>query len=411
MFFLYNIFGFIIIIFSPIILLLRIFKKKEDPKRFKEKFCIFSKNKGRGKLIWIHGSSVGEITSVIPLISQLEKDNKINKILVTSSTTSSSLILSNFRFKKIIHQYFPLDINLLSKKFLNYWKPDLAIFVESEIWPNMICNLDSKKIPIILINARITKKTYQRWMMFKKFSLEIFSKINLALPQNRETLKYLKLLGVKKIKNLGNLKFSTIKNIKKKILINKKKFIGNNVWTASSTHDGEEIKIAEIHKNLKLTKKDLITIIIPRHINRIKKIIHLLKELNLNYVIHSSGNPINKHTDIYLVDTYGETEKFYSISKVVFLGGSLIKHGGQNPLEPARNGCKIIHGPHINNFKEVYKLLSQLKISKKINNKNQITSFLKKELKNKKALSNNIKLNLMGTKILNNNLLEIKKYI
>ena len=111
------------------------------------------------------------------------------------------------------------------------------------------------------------------------------------------------------------------------------------------------------------------------------------------------------------MDTYGETEKFYSISKVVFLGGSLIKHGGQNPLEPARNGCKIIHGPHINNFKEVYKLLSQLKISKKINNKNQITSFLKKELKNKKALSNNIKLNLMGTKILNNNLLEIKKYI
>ena len=136
MFFLYNIFGFIIIIFSPIILLLRIINKKEDPKRFKEKFCIFSKSKGRGKLIWIHGSSVGEITSVTPLISQLEKDNKINKILVTSSTTSSSIILSNFGFKKIIHQYFPLDINFLSKKFLNYWKPDLAIFVESEIWPN-----------------------------------------------------------------------------------------------------------------------------------------------------------------------------------------------------------------------------------------------------------------------------------
>ena len=111
------------------------------------------------------------------------------------------------------------------------------------------------------------------------------------------------------------------------------------------------------------------------------------------------------------MDTYGETEKFYSISKVVFLGGSLIKHGGHNPLEPARLGCKIIHGPHTNNFKEIYQLLGQLKISKKINNKNQITSFLKKELKNKKVLSRNIKLNLMGTKILNNNLLEIKKYI
>jgi len=411
MFFLYNIFGFIIIIFSPIIILLRIIKKKEDPKRFKEKLCLFSKNKSKGKLIWIHGSSVGEITSVIPLISKLEKDNKIDKILVTSSTTSSSIILSNYKFKKTIHQYFPLDISLLSKKFISYWKPSLAIFVESEIWPNMICNLYKKKIPIILINARITKKTYQRWMMFKKFSFKIFSKINLALPQNNETLKYLKLLGVKKIKKLGNLKFSTINNIKKKNLINEKKLIRINAWTASSTHHGEEIIIAEIHKKLKLIKKDLITIIIPRHINRIKKIINILKELNLNYIVHSSKRKINNNTDIYLVDTYGETEKFYSISKVAFLGGSLVKHGGQNPLEPARFGCKIIHGPHINNFKEVYKLLGQLNISKKINNKNQIINFLKKELKKKNNLSNNIKLNLMGAKILNNNLLEIKKYI
>ena len=411
MFFLYNIFGFIVIIFSPIILLIRIIKKKEDPKRFKEKFCIFSKNKSRGKLIWIHGSSVGEITSVIPLISKLEKDNKINKILVTSSTTSSSIILSNYKFKKTIHQYFPLDISLLSKKFIKYWNPSLAIFVESEIWPNMICNLYKKKIPVILINARITKKTFQRWMIIKKFSFEIFSKINLALPQNKETLKYLKLLGVKKLKKLGNLKFSTINNIRKKVLINEKKLIKSNAWTASSTHNGEEIKIAEIHNKLKLIKKDLITIIIPRHINRIKKIIKMLKELNLNYIIHSSGKKINNNTDIYLVDTYGETEKFYSISKVAFLGGSLVKHGGQNPLEPARFGCKIIHGPHINNFKEIYKLLGQLNISKKINNNNQIISFLKKELKKKKILSNNTRLSLMGAKILNNNLLEIKKYI
>jgi len=149
MFFLYNIFGFIVIIFSPIILLIRILKKKEDPKRFKEKLCIFSKTRKKGTLVWIHGSSVGEIISIIPLISELEKNNKINKILVTSSTTSSSVILSNFKFKKIIHQYFPLDISFLSKKFLNYWKPNLAIFVESEIWPNMMLNLNIKKIPII----------------------------------------------------------------------------------------------------------------------------------------------------------------------------------------------------------------------------------------------------------------------
>ena len=408
MFFLYNIIGFVIIVFSPIIFLVRILKKKEDPKRFKEKLCIFSKKKVRGNLIWIHGSSVGEITSVIPLILKLEKNNKVDKILITSSTTSSSIILSKFRFKKTIHQYFPLDISLLSNKFLNYWKPSLAIFVESEIWPNMIFNLHRKKIPIILINARITKKTFERWNKFKSFSVKIFSKINLALPQNKETLKYLKLLGVKNIKNLGNLKFATIKN---RVLIDKRKFNGSDVWTASSTHAGEEIKVAEIHKHLKLIKKNLITIIIPRHINRIKSIINILEKLNLNYIVHSSGKKIKKNTDVYLVDTYGETEKFYSISKVTFLGGSLIKHGGHNPLEPARYGSRIIHGPYINNFKDIYKLLSQLNISKKINNKNQIIYILKKELEKKKRLSKNIKLDLMGKKILKNNLSEIKKYI
>ena len=154
--FIYRILINFVLIFSPLIILIRILKKKEDIKRFKEKLCFFSKRKIKKKLIWFHGASVGEISSIIPIVLKLEKNNKIDQILITSSTLSSSKILNQFKFKKTIHQFFPIDTNMISKKFLDYWKPSLAIFIDSEIWPNMILNLKTKKIPIILVNARIT---------------------------------------------------------------------------------------------------------------------------------------------------------------------------------------------------------------------------------------------------------------
>ena len=159
MFFIYRILINLIILFSPLIVLVRIIKNKEDKFRFKEKFCFFSKKRGNGKLIWFHGSSVGEILSVIPLIEKLEKKKKIDKILVTSSSLSSSKVLSKFKLKKTIHQFFPIDSDFFTKKFLDYWKPSVAIFIESEIWPNMLMNIKKKKISLILLNARITKKS------------------------------------------------------------------------------------------------------------------------------------------------------------------------------------------------------------------------------------------------------------
>ena len=141
MLFIYRILINLLILFSPLIILIRLIKKKEDKNRFKEKFCFFTKKRGKGKLIWFHGSSVGEILSVIPLIEELEKKKSIDKILVTSSTLSSSKVLSKFKLKKTIHQFFPVDSNLLTKKFLNYWKPSAAILIESEIWPNMLINI------------------------------------------------------------------------------------------------------------------------------------------------------------------------------------------------------------------------------------------------------------------------------
>ena len=179
MLFVYRILINLLILFSPLIILIRLIKKKEDKNRFKEKFCFFTKKRGKGKLIWFHGSSVGEILSVIPLIEELERKKSIDKILVTSSTLSSSKVLSKFKLKKTIHQFFPVDSNLLTKKFLNYWKPSAAIFIESEIWPNMLINIKKKNLPLILLNARITKKSYNEWSMIPSTSKMLFNSFDI----------------------------------------------------------------------------------------------------------------------------------------------------------------------------------------------------------------------------------------
>ena len=410
MFFIYEVLGLIFILFSPLIFLIRIILGKENPQRFLEKFCIYSKNPNFKKTIWLHGASVGEILSVIPLIQELEKNKKINKILLSSSTTSSALIFSKYKFKKTTHIYFPIDTNYLTNKFINYWNPKVAIFIDSEIWPNMFKNLEKNNIPIVLINGRITKKSFMRWMKFPSFAIKIFKKISLALPQNTETLKYLKILGVKKIKFVGNLKYF---GQSKKFLdkSTKLKFKNRLIFCAASTHYNEELFIGKLHKELKSKYKNLLTIIIPRHVNRSNSIINELESVNLNTVIRSSRQKISKTTDIYIVDTYGEATKFYELSKVTFLGGSLIKHGGQNPLEPARLGNYILHGPNIQNFKEVYRMLSKLNVSKKANNINNMKKIIDRKIEYKQNSKIIKKLNLIGINILKKNLTEINKFV
>ena len=411
MFIVYDLLNLILLIFSPLIFLTRYFLGKEDKKRFKEKFCLFSKRNNSRETIWIHGASVGEILSIIPIIKELEKDKNIKKILLTSSTTSSASVVLKFKFKKTVHQYYPLDINFLTKFFINYWKPKIAIFVDSEVWPNMYKNLYRKKIPLILLNARITKKSFNRWKFFPNFSKTIFSKITLALPQNSETKKYLHLLGVKNIKVAGNLKY--FGNLEKKKIKNdlSNKFYKRNIWCAASTHKEEEKFIGRVHNELRSEIKNLITIIIPRHINRTKSIINELNGIGLNYQLHSENKKIKKNTDIYLVDTYGEAIKFYLLSKLTFLGGSLVKHGGQNPLEPAREGNYILYGPNISNFKEVYKMLNFLKIAKKINSIKEVKKIVLKRINFNQNNKAKFKLKNIGNKILAKNLLEIKKFI
>ena len=394
----------LIFLLSPLILIFRLLKKKEDVRRFKEKFCIFSKKRNSGKLLWFHGASVGEIQSITPLIEKLEKNKKIKTILITSNTLSSSKIFQKLKLKKTIHQFFPIDTNFLIKKFLNYWKPSAAFFVDSEIWPNTIYNLDKNKIPIILINGRITKSSFEKWKKLPSFSRDIFDKINLCFPSSKQSEKYLKQLGVKRIKFIGNLKFSQSENEKLSKSNNEiENFIKNKkTWCASSTHNTEELICGLVHKNLKKKYKNLLTFIIPRHIERTEAIIKELNDINLITHTHEPKKKIPKNTDIYIVNSYGKTKSFYNICKNIFLGGSLIKHGGQNPLEATRYGCNILYGPNVDNFKEIYKFLDKLKISNKVNNHHQLSyrlnkMFLKKQSSKKKQY----RLNSIGDKILN----------
>ena len=408
MYFLYKIILTFFLIFSPFIIFARIINGKENPKRFKEKFCFFSKKSVPGKTIWIHGASVGEIQSIIPIIKKFEKRDEIKQILVTSVTLSSSLIIKKYKFKKTVHQFFPFDLGYFCMKFIDYWQPSLSIFIDSEIWPSMISNLNKKNIPVIILNARITKRSFNRWKYFNKFSKSIFNKISLAIPQNLETLNYLRLLGVKNIKRIGNLKFYG-ENLSKKFNQSfYNKFRNRDIWCAASTHEGEEIKIGELHKKINSKNEKFLTILIPRHINRKDSIVKKLESLGLNVLVHSSKKKINKNTDIYLVDTYGEVLDFFRLTKVVFMGGSLVKHGGQNPLEAARLGNLVIHGPNIENFKEIYNFLENLKFSIRIKNASEIEKYLntkkQKKIKTKKLYT-------IGEKILLNNIKELDKYI
>ncbi len=414
MFLLYQSFTFLIILLSPLIIIFRILKKKEHVPRFKEKFCFFSKKRPKGKLIWFHGSSVGEILSIIPLVENLEKNKYIHTILITSSTLSSSAVLKKYKLKKTIHQFFPIDFIFFTNKFINYWKPTIAIFIESEIWPSIFLGLKKKSIPLLLINARITKKTFKRWKKLSFFSKNIFNKIHLAYPQNLETFNYLKKLNVNKIKFLGNLKFTESKNNKIKSL-NKsflKKFEGRKIWCAASTHADEEVICANTHLNLKKKHKRLLTIIIPRHIYRDNEIISKIEGLGLKVVCRNSNEKIDNKTDIYLINTYGENNKFYKICNTVFLGGSFIRHGGQNPIEPARLGSTILHGPYIDNFKDVYKLFHNKKISNKAKDVNQLTRLLNKSIIDQSSKKNKyLKIKKIGSNILKNTTNEINRII
>ncbi len=366
-----RLYEFLTFILTPLLLVLliaRLLKNKEDKSRFLEKLGFSDVQRPEGKLIWFHAASVGESISILPLVERMASEG--SKILITSVTlTSANLIqkrISNFK-GEVIHQFAPLDAMIPVRLFLKKWNPDIAIFVDSELWPVMLNNISCRKI---LINARISDRSFKRMKLFRAYSRFIMSMIDEIYPQSQtDSMKY-EALGAAKIKMIGNLKlaapsldFDADELHKLSEKIGKNRLHNKKVIVAASTHAGEEEQILEVYNNIRSDySNDIILIIVPRHPARMLEIKYACKQFfnEDNAIKIRSNNQLpDEQTLVYIADTIGELGIFYRLADVVILGGSFVDIGGHNPLEPAKLDNIIIVGNYLSNFGDIYKEMSE----------------------------------------------------
>ena len=397
-------------------------KKKEDSLRYKEKIFTssFKVNRSKNsKLIWFHAASVGEMISIIPIINELKKNNDNFEFLITTVTLSSgNLIKKKFQdCNNIHHRYFPLDVGFLIQNFIKMWKPNIVFFVDSEIWPNLIMYLHKNGVPFSVINARITKKTFERWLFFKKTARIIFSKFKLFLASNKETINYLNKLGAKNIIYNGNIKLLSEVNVESINNLNKDALLKSKFWLSASTHDGEEDFCLKTHLLLKNEFHKLKTLIAPRHINRSNKIKKLCDRYNLNSQILNENDQIRYDSEIIIINSFGVLNQFYKYAVSVFIGKSTLKIlknvGGQNPIDAAKLGCKIYHGPYVYNFSEIYEILKNLKISNQVSSPEELFNYLKQDLVQSKKVNTDVNssINNLSKKIFEITMSNINKFI
>ncbi len=419
-----GLYKFLIKILFPfffIFILIRRFSLKEHKVRYKEKLMssYFNPIKKSNFLIWFHAASVGEVMSVFPIIDKMKDDKRLS-FLITTLTKSSSVIVEKkfMKNRNIVHRFLPLDNDKLVETFLKKWKPDLSIFVDSEIWPNFITKIKKNNIPLILINARITGKSFKRWMLLPNFAKKIFGCFDICLPSNKDTENFLKILKVRKIKNIGNLKFCSSMSSDSLDKKNLKTLESFNIWCAASTHSPEEEFCLNTHKYLSKDIKNLLTIIIPRHISRVEKIAKIFGKEGIQYQILKDNDEIKKNTSVLIVNSFGILPKFFKVCKSVFIGKSTIQKlkfdSGQNPIEAAKEGCKIYHGPYVENFSDIYNFLKENKICKLISSPDELAINLREDFNSEQYINKNDnieKINLIGNRILNLTIKEINEFI
>lgn len=400
----YLIFTYLIHPFVPLFLFIRVKKNKEDQFRYKEKLGI-TKIKNIKNVIWFHAASLGEIKSISPLIKYYQNDNSLT-LLVTSVTQSSyEYFEQNLKTKNTFHQYAPLDTPFIVKKFLNNWKPKLSIFTESEIWPNLI-EQSSKVSKLILLNCRLSKNSFNKWKIFKKTFNKIISLFDGITAQNNETIKFLNFFGFEKVNYFGNLKFiQDEKNSKKIIKIKNSK----TSWAAMSVHFEELDHILNTHNELLIDFKPLITFLIPRHLNRINEIEKKITNFKINYKKLSDDYLPENFSGIVIIDQFGVADNIFEIVNCVFMGGSFIEHGGQNPIEPLKYGCNILFGEYIFNFTEIYNELQQKGFAEFVDDPQYLKEKVKKNIYKKKDSKEYLK--ILAENIMKKNINFLNSYI
>ncbi len=342
---------------AGLILARRIQRGKEDPERRGERLGRASCERAEGPLVWVHAASVGETIAVLPLIDRIRAQGP--SVLLTTGTKTSAKLAAERVGDGVVHQYVPLDFAPFVERFLDHWRPDIAVFVESEIWPSITAALRERRIPQLLVNGRMSERSFRRWQKSRRIIEELLGGLSLCLAQSPADGDRFLALGAPRVSVTGNIKYDapppgadaeTLKALGAEIG-------ARHIWLAASTHAGEETTILRVHRALRKHLPSLLTIIAPRHPHRGGEVAGAAGELGLVAGLRSQAAAIAKTTDIYVADTIGELGLFYRLAPLAFVGGSLVPHGGQNPIEPMKLSTVVLHGPHVHNFDEIYRIL------------------------------------------------------
>ncbi len=334
----------------------RMRKGKEDKQRLYERMGRSLYSWQDFPVVWVHGASVGESLSSLTLICALAKIYPDVRFVMTTGTTSSAEIIGHRLPNTAVHQYFPLDNPIWIAKFLKKWKPKAALFVESELWPNWLDQIQKRSIPCFLINARMSDKSFQRWKKFPKaigYLLQTFDEIYAQSKVDR--IKFQQ-LGGNAAKDLGNLKLARLESCGDDVDTAQEEpffdFKGQPAWLLASSHHNEEEMMADMHLRLLSSYQQLYTCIMPRHVERNDEIEAMLQSKNINTTRYSRGE-MPQAGGIFLFDVMGQAQDFYKLRQPTLIGRSFAKGGGQNPIEAAFQGCGVLFGPDMSNFQEI----------------------------------------------------------
>jgi 3-deoxy-D-manno-octulosonic-acid transferase len=342
---------------APALISHRLKRRKEHPSRLRERYGQTELSRPAGSLVWIHCASVGELLTVVPLIGCIRE--KGFSVLCTSGTVTSANIAAARLPAGTIHQFVTLDAPPFVNRFFDHWRPDLGLFVESDLWPNLIMTAAQRGIPLILLNARLSERSFERWRWAPHTIASLLRCFDLCLAQSATHAGRYRDLGAPRVATTGNLKLDAPEPpADAHALAQLKAAIGERkVVAGASTHAGEEAALIEAHRRLRNSFPQLLTMIAPRHPERGREVVEMAREADLAVRLRSRAELPDDGTAIYVVDTMGELGLVYRLAPIVFVGGSLATHGGQNPIEPAKLGAAILHGPHVWNFAEIYSAL------------------------------------------------------
>ena len=324
---------------------------KEDPLRLDERQGIPSEARPCGPLVWIHAASVGEVTAMLGLIERLLQSRPQLELLVTTGTVTSAGLLRHRLPARARHQFVPADLPHWVARFLEHWRPDLALWVESELWPNLVLETHDHGVPMVLVNGRLSARSYKQWRMWPTLISPVLGAFNLCLAQDEEQAERFRSLGARNVVAVGDLKSAAAAlPVDHSELLQLRRWTGSRpVWLAASTHAGEEEIAARAHRRLTAKYPGLLTIVVPRHPARGDTIEAMLAAEGLSVARRARREPVTSGTEVYLADTMGELGLFYRLAGIAFIGGSLVAKGGHNPFEAARLGCAVVHGPDMSN--------------------------------------------------------------